>query len=224
MRCLPPSSSDQHVTPFSPRHRVDRRGWPRTATVGGLAVAIMLGLGALTGPGGAAQGEPLAVIMQASPPPGTPGNQVSPVAGTPSVPTSSPTPVSIPAPPATPTAFRSPLIDIEPVVWATALEPGTNRPRDTVSTYAAEAPAIYATFRLPHVRRGTTITATWAYNNTPIEGFTSSVTVEREEQNVWIEFHLTRSAAAAWPAGVYEIVVSVEGQTAQVATVTVAGR
>ena len=221
MRCSPPPPPCQPVALVDSSPSDGRQRRDRSLALVIVLLAALLGINGLIGPVREVQGRPRTLVAAASPGPGTPGIVVSPISGTPGVPPPSPTPAPIPPPPATPTAFRSPLVDIEPVLWAAAIDPATKQPLAPVSSYRADAPAIYATFHLPNVRRGTTITASWAYNNTPIDGFTSSVTAERDEHDVWIEFHLTRSAAANWPVGTYGIVVNIGGQTAQVAVVEV---
>lgn len=224
MRRLNPARAWRILTGPSSHHphrRQAQRRLPPTLTLAA-ALIVMLSPIALSGNIDEVRGQPRAVNAAAPPASGTPRTRASPSAATPVAP--SPTPAPIPSPPATPTVFRSPVVDIEPVIWTTALDPRTKGPRDRVATYASEAPAIYACLRLPHVRRGTTITAGWSYNETPIEGFSSSVTAERDEENVWIEFHLTRAAATRWPTGVYQIVVTSGGQMVQVAAVNVVGR
>lgn len=70
--------------------------------------------------------------------------------------------------------------------------------------------------------QGTIISASWTYNDTPIDGFVGSIQAEEDGEDVWVEFHLNRSTTEPWPAGNYAIVIAVNEQPAQTAVVTVA--
>jgi hypothetical protein len=125
------------------------------------------------------------------------------------------------APPPTTAVFRSERAEIGPVIWTTAVDPSTNVPRDRVTAYPAEAPALYAALPVTRISEGIEISATWIYNDTPIEGLNATIRADREQTDIWIEFHLTRSAVAAWPSGVYAVSITVDGASAHQATVQV---
>ncbi len=107
------------------------------------------------------------------------------------------------------------------MVWAIDLEPGSNAPRAAVGAVPADAPTIYAAVPVPRLASGVVVTATWAYNGTPLPSFDSRVTTDREQLGGWLEFHVSRASDAPWPPGVYSIAIAVDGQVAQEAAVRV---
>jgi len=139
-------------------------------------------------------------------------------------PTSAPPPAlaATPVPGATPVTFRAEAAEIGPVVWASTIDPTTKAPGAAVAVFPPDAPTIYAALPVARLRAGSTIGASWRYNDTPIDGFVSAVRADADEQNIWVEFHLTRATAFPWPSGTYLIAVTLDGQPAQVATVEVA--
>ena len=123
-----------------------------------------------------------------------------------------------------PVPFLSEEAEIGPVVWATEIEPETKAPRAPLDVVPSDAPTIYATLPLASVRRGTSIVATWSYNGTPLEGLDSRVVADRDQRDVWIEFHIDRRVQEPWPEGTYTVEVTADGQLAQTAAVVVRAR
>lgn len=114
------------------------------------------------------------------------------------------TTVATAVPPAPPQATP----EIAAVVWTTATEPATNEPVDEVAQYATDAPALIAAARVTDLPAGTTVEATWTYNNTPLDAFASSLTIESALPERWLRFHLERGADTTWPPGSYAISIS----------------
>jgi len=119
------------------------------------------------------------------------------------------------------------------VIWATAIDPSTKEPRQRVTAFPATAQTIYATLPVISIKRGTTLSASWSYNNTALPGLASSVTATADAENVWVEFHLTLKPGVpatpplkpgTWPAGTYQITVSINGKIARTAQVMVGER
>lgn len=124
-------------------------------------------------------------------------------------------------PAGTPATIRTADAEIGHVVWTTALVPKTNVPRERVKSFPVNVTTIYAVVPVAWIKKGTTITATWTYNNTPIPGFSTTVIAPAEERELWIEFHLSQKDQTAWPDGTYQIAIAIDGKTATTASVVV---
>lgn len=51
------------------------------------------------------------------------------------------------------------------------------------------------------------MTATWTINDQSLEAFTSTVTIEQEDADGWVEFHLSWQGETYWPAGTLAITI-----------------
>ena len=136
-------------------------------------------------------------------------------------------PATTPAQPATPAAtdvpgtFRSPAGEVGKVVWAAAVEAGTNAPITPATAFAADAGTIYAVVPVSSLAAGARLSAAWAYNGTPIEGFAGNVVADGRAEHAWAEFHINRGSLAKWPTGTYQVTISLNDTAAQVASVEV---
>ena len=128
-----------------------------------------------------------------------------------------------PAPTEAPGTFRSPAGEVGKVVWAAAVEAGTNAPITPAAAFPADAGTIYAVVPVSSLATGARLTAAWAYNNTPIEGFTGEVVADGRAPHAWAEFHINRGNLAAWPTGTYQVTISLNDAAAQTASVEVGG-
>jgi len=106
------------------------------------------------------------------------------------------------------------------VVWTTAVNPQSKEPLEPVDAFATEATTIYATLTVRNLPTNTVLTADWTYNDTSLDGLTTSAVVAADGDADWVEFHLTRSAEP-WPDGTYAIAISVGGSVVQRAEVEV---
>ncbi|MFT4040862.1 MAG: hypothetical protein QM692_21955 [Thermomicrobiales bacterium] len=138
---------------------------------------------------------PAAVVVTATEPPAAP-------AGTP-LPTPTPRPAGLGA-----------------VRWSSD-EPGIATPAAGTTLLAAEAPRLVASVPAYSLPPGSQVTAAWFYNNTSLDAFTTTVTTEAPQAEQWLAFQLTRTTETPWPAGTYEIVVSLNGEQAQQASVEI---
>ncbi len=111
--------------------------------------------------------------------------------------------------------------EIGAIVWTTSIDPTTKSPGPPLSIIPSETRVIYATLPIERANAGTTIEARWTYNNTALQGFRSAITFERPASQLWIEFHIELTGDSTWPAGLYGIEVTVDGQPARQSTVTV---
>ena len=138
--------------------------------------------------------------------PATAGRGTLPVRGTPGV-----------------DGFRTAAAEGGAVVWATAVDPTTRAPTEPVEAFRPDARTIYAAVPLARLEPGTTLSATWTYNRTPLQGMVGSVTAPAGEtgQDLWVAFEIARQTEEPWPTGTYEIAVAVNGEPALTATVEV---
>jgi hypothetical protein len=124
-------------------------------------------------------------------------------------------------PTATAAAFRSDRAELAQVVWATTIDPRTKAPTTIVTEFLTDTPIIYAVVPIGQIAAGTELTASWTYNHTPLDGFLSTVTAERDATEIWAEFHIALTSAEPWPEGSYQINILVNGEPALIAQVTV---
>ncbi len=106
-------------------------------------------------------------------------------------------------------------VELGEVVWTTAVDPAAGAPATPVAVVAPDAPAIYAVLPVIRMEPGTTVTASWTYNDTPLDTLTSTISVSEAREGGWLEFHLDRTGPDPWPDGTYGITVSADGQEVQ---------
>jgi hypothetical protein len=107
------------------------------------------------------------------------------------------------------------------VVWATATDPATNAPVDSVSSYPPDALRIVAAVHIDALSAGSSIEATWEYNNTSLDAFTTRLTPSNSGADQWISFYIERNADLEWPVGTYVVKISLDGAAVQQAAVDV---
>ncbi len=116
------------------------------------------------------------------------------------------------------------------VVWTGAVDPATQAPAEPLETIPDDAPEIYAALPLTSIAAGTVIGAAWSYNGVPLDTLSASVTASTASAGIWVAFRLERAenpatpeprSEADWPDGEYGVVITVDGQVVQEATVTV---
>jgi hypothetical protein len=129
--------------------------------------------------------------------------------GTPSIPTS-----ILPA-----TAEAGP--SLGEVVWATAVDAVTQAPTERVSSFATDAPSIFACLLATDLDPGSTIDASWSYNHTSLDAFATQLTLPDAARHRWIAFHIDRDPNVFWPEGTYAISVTLNGTIAREAAVEV---
>ncbi len=115
-------------------------------------------------------------------------------------------------------AMESPIGD---VVWATATDPATNAPIEPVTSYRPDAPRIIAAVRTRALSAGSAIEATWEYNDTSLDAFTTRLTPTESGAEQWISFHIARDREVPWPVGRYEVAISLNGAIVRQAAVEV---
>ncbi len=141
---------------------------------------------------------------------------VAPATSTPPVATALPATPAAPAP-ATPLPHPTGLGDIqwsgETMTSATPVAGVTQLPKEALFI-VADIPA----YALP---AGSQVSATWSYNNTSLDAFATTLTIDHLQAEQWLSFQLNRNAETPWPTGVYEITISLNGQATQSASIEV---
>jgi hypothetical protein len=107
------------------------------------------------------------------------------------------------------------------IVWATATDPKTSAPIEPVSSYRPDAPRIIAVIQVFGLSAGSDIGATWEYNNTSLEAFTTRLRPAGSTAESWVSFRIDRSPDVPWPVGTYAVTVSLDGTTVQQAAIEV---
>lgn len=126
-----------------------------------------------------------------------------------------PSSVQLPASPVS----REPAIG--EIVWTTQTEPASGSPASTVSHVPADAPRIVAVAMASDLPAGVSVEASWFYNDTPLEGFSTAIPIEQHIDESWLSFHIERSPDVHWPAGQYEITIQLDGEVVQEASIDV---
>jgi hypothetical protein len=140
---------------------------------------------------------------------------VAPATSTPVVANVLPT---TPAPaPATPIPHPTGLGEIR---WSSeATTPAT--PAAGLTQLTSDVPRIIANVPAYALPAGSQVSAIWSYNNTSLDAFATTLTIDQPQTEQWLTFQLSRNTEAPWPTGVYEITVSLNGQVAQSASIEV---
>jgi hypothetical protein len=108
-----------------------------------------------------------------------------------------------------------------PIVWATAVDQATDAPIAPVSTYPPDAPRIIAALQAFGLSAGSVVEATWEYNNTSLDAFSTRLVPADSTAESWISFYLDRRPDVPWPVGTYEVTVSLNGVTVQQASIEI---
>lgn len=107
------------------------------------------------------------------------------------------------------------------IVWATAIDPASGAPIEPVTSYRADAPQIIAVMQASGLSAGSAVEATWQYNNTSLDAFSTRLVPAASTAETWISFHIERSPAVPWPVGTYQVTVSLNGTTVQQGSIEV---
>lgn len=116
------------------------------------------------------------------------------------------------------TAVQSRIGDI---VWTSATDPTTNAPIEPVSGYRPDASRIIAAVQTHALSTGSIVQATWEYNDTSLDAFTTQLTPAQGDVEQWMSFHIARDPDVPWPVGTYEVTISLDGTAVQQAAVEV---
>ena len=108
-----------------------------------------------------------------------------------------------------------------PIVWASAIDPATSAPIEPVPSYAPDAPRIIAVMQTFALSAGSVVEATWEYNNTSLDAFSTRLVPPSSTAERWISFHIERNPDVPWPVGTYEVSVSLNGTSVQQASIEV---
>jgi hypothetical protein len=107
------------------------------------------------------------------------------------------------------------------IIWTTGIDPLTDEPVDVVSHFSADAPRLVAATKATAMPPGSPVEATWSYNDTPLEPFTTQLSTGEVSGEQWLSFYLDRDPNTPWPAGLYEVTVMLDGAPMQESAVEV---
>jgi hypothetical protein len=134
---------------------------------------------------------------------------------------STPSEIGTPLVSTAPVPEASPVSSLGEIVWAASADPVTNTPQETVTTYSPEAPRISAFVLTTALPSGAAIEADWEYNDTSLDAFSRQIVVPTTTDQAWVSFHIDRGDAEPWPAGIYEVTISLNGKPVREAAVEV---
>ncbi|HEV2073953.1 MAG TPA: hypothetical protein VGR29_09955 [Thermomicrobiales bacterium] len=107
------------------------------------------------------------------------------------------------------------------VTWTTAVDPETRVPKNEVTSFPNDAPAIIAAVEVGEVQAGTELTATWSIDGVEVPKASMRVTAQQDLQEGWATFQFTRDPARLFPLGELEVRVTAPGDDAVTATVDI---
>ena len=137
------------------------------------------------------------------------------------VPPADPSPQTMSAAPAATPLSTAVAPRFGPIVWASAIDPATSAPTEPVLSYPPDAPRIIVVIQAFALSAGSVVEATWEYNNTSLEAFSTSLVPPSSTAERWISFHIERQPDVPWPVGTYEVSVSLNGTSVQQASIEV---
>lgn len=107
------------------------------------------------------------------------------------------------------------------IVWTAATDPTSNAPIEPVAIYRSDATRIIAAAPIRALPAGSRIEATWEYNNTSLDPFTTQLFPPETLNETWITMYIDRDPEVPWPEGQYEITISLDGVAMQHAAIEV---
>ena len=132
-----------------------------------------------------------------------------------------------------PTAVTSPVAAASPgqqgaspfrsgeIVWSLETDAATSAPLVTAESIPAGAPKITAALSIPQGPTPRQVAAVWQYNNTALPAFDATAAVPAGSGSVWIDFSIAMPPGNTWPAGTYEVTISIDGTPAATSVVDV---
>ncbi len=109
----------------------------------------------------------------------------------------------------------TPVAQLGPVVWTTALEQN-GAPAEDLTAFPRNAESIYAVVAVESVSAGEMLTASWALDGVAIDAIDSTVNIDEASASGWVSFSLVWEGETLWPVGTLEIAVSASsGATAR---------
>jgi hypothetical protein len=134
------------------------------------------------------------------------------------LPTPSPATVSEHVPPVATPLPRPPISE---VVWTSAVDAESSAPTARATQFAVDVPSIIAAVRAGNLPPGSRIAAAWEYNDTSLDAFATELTAVENIDGRWISFTIDRDPEVPWPAGTYEITISLDGTVLEQASTEV---
>ena len=86
---------------------------------------------------------------------------------------------------------------------------------------APDAPRIIAVMQTFALSAGSVVEASWEYNNTSLDAFSTRLVPPSSTAERWISFLIERNPDVPWPVGTYEVSVSLNGTSVQQSSIEV---
>lgn len=115
----------------------------------------------------------------------------------------------------TPTPGLPEAMQIERLVWTSAVDETTGEPVDEVAAYTTTSPAIVAVVEASNVPAGTTFTANWTIDGQQVPEAEMRTTVDDDMTTAYVAFQFLRQEDRFFPLGDLEVTVTTStGETA----------
>lgn len=105
------------------------------------------------------------------------------------------------------------------IVTADQIDPATNAPVNTSTTFSTEQPVIYAVVQAQRIEPGTSMFARWSRDGQPFED-SEPIKASQLYENRYVEFHLESTRQQIDP-GNYTVQIFVDGNPSQQTSFTV---
>jgi hypothetical protein len=98
-----------------------------------------------------------------------------------------------------------------PIIWATSIDSVSNRPKTVVTELKDSDPYIYAVVQIVRIAAGTELRADWSFDGNELDELATTLVVDRDLTEGWIEFHLQQMGTDSRPDGVYAVSITSAG-------------
>ena len=116
---------------------------------------------------------------------------------------------AIATPPLATPAPREP--QFSDIIWTSKWSDQAGEEPVAVTELMPESPVIVALTRATALPIGAQVDAIWSYNNTSLDAFSTSLVNDGSSDEVWLAFRLDRDPELLWPAGTYQVTLSLNG-------------
>ncbi len=108
----------------------------------------------------------------------------------------------------TPTPGLPDAMQIERLVWTSAVDETTGEPVDEVAAYTTTSPAIVAVVEASNVPAGTTFTASWTIDGQQVPEAEMRTTIDDDMTTAYVAFQFLRQEDRFFPLGELEVMVT----------------
>ncbi len=108
----------------------------------------------------------------------------------------------------TPTPGLPDRMQVERLVWTSAVDEATGEPIDEVAAYTTTSPAIVAVVEASNVPAGTTFTASWTIDGQQVPEAEMRTTVDDDMTTAYVAFQFLRQEDRLFPLGELDVTVT----------------